>query len=114
VKPDLIRSELAEYQAVTALVAQGRYEEAHALGRRLLVKYVGRHQSSDLENGIIRDLAIAHDVPLADVEAAVSAAEPHGIPGETLFKDHCHLNDRGNRLWRETVERVVIDTLKGR
>jgi hypothetical protein len=57
-----------------------------------------RHQSSDAENDIIRRIASQHNVPLADVEAAVIAAEPHRVPGETLFIDMCHLSPEGNRI----------------
>ena len=32
----------------------------------------------------------------------MSDAEPHHIPGETLFNDHCHLNEKGNEILLQT------------
>ncbi|NLV40506.1 MAG: hypothetical protein GXY15_04670 [Candidatus Hydrogenedentes bacterium] len=56
-------------------------------------------------------LLAEHGVPLADVEAAVTAAEPHGVPGETLFNDHCHLNPAGNALLARTYEKEILRAL---
>ena len=50
-------------------------------------------------------------VTLADVEEAVSRHEPHGIPGETLFADHCHLNDRGKDVWLDVYTAAVARVL---
>jgi lysophospholipase L1-like esterase len=112
VRPYLPEKAWHEYQPVWALLERQEYEQAAALGRRILAETPGRHQSSDLENDILRTLARERDVPLADVEAAICQAEPHGVPGETLFKDHCHLNDRGNELLRQTYARVLLDVLR--
>ena len=71
-----------------------------------------RHQSSSSENEIIRSLARRYDVPLADIEARIEQSEPHGVPGETLFRDHCHLNAHGMRLWREAFESIVFELLR--
>lgn len=102
------------YEPVKELLRQGRHADAVALGRRLLRASGTRHQSSDLENAILRDLAAEYRVPLADVEAAVCAAEPHGVPGETLFTDHCHLSEKGNAILRETVEKAMLPLLRER
>jgi hypothetical protein len=67
-----------------------------------------RRQSSGLENDVIRAIAEEHDLALVDVEEAVEDAEPHGIPGETLFIDHCHLDTEGNRLLLEAFEREIL------
>ena len=106
------RDKTVDYQQVRDLFAQGRFEEGKALGRRLLVEYRNRHQSSDAENGIIRSLASDRGFALADVEAAITAAEPHGLPGETLFIDHCHLNDRGRGILAGTYEAAVVAVLR--
>lgn len=94
------------------LYEQGKYDQALLLARRFLAQCRLRNQSSDVENGIIRSLAKEYNLPLADVEAAVEEAEPHHIPGETLFFDHCHLNAEGNTILRQTYEKVIIDLLK--
>lgn len=112
VKPILPAAAAVRYRAVDALFEAGRHSEGLPLAREILRTTAGRHQSSDLENTIIRTLASDRGVPLADVEAAVIEHEPHGVPGYTLFEDHCHLNDRGVRLWRLTYERVIAEVLR--
>jgi hypothetical protein len=37
----------------------------------------------------------------------VIAAEPHHIPGETLFDDWCHLNDAGREIMAAAFEEQV-------
>ncbi len=104
VKPALPKEEWRKYQPVWDLLDKQQFEQAAVLGQNLLKEVAGRHQSSALENAIIRQLAAEYKIPLADVEAAVTAAEPHHVPGETLFADHCHLNEVGNRILIETYE----------
>jgi hypothetical protein len=87
---------------VNSLIQQQQYEQAKTLAKELLAETYGRHQSSKIENGIIRKLAKNFSIPLADIESAVEAAEPHGLPGETLFGDHCHLNNQGNQILLST------------
>lgn len=94
-------------QEVLPLYEAGRYDEGVALLRSFMVKYP-RKQASDTENGIIRKTAAEFGLELVDVERAVIDAEPHHVPGETLFKDECHLNDAGNDLWAACYEPVVI------
>ena len=91
---------------VLPLFAAGELARGRALAQDILA-HTPRHQSTDVENDIIRDLAAAHDVPLADVEKAVIAAEPRHIPGETLFNDHCHLNKRGNEIMMTQYEAII-------
>jgi lysophospholipase L1-like esterase len=98
---------------VKSLYEQGQFEEGLALARKLLRSY-GRHQASDTENEIIRAVAARYNLPLADVEAAVRAAEPHRVPGETLFKDICHLNNEGNRILIKAYEEQIIRLLDER
>jgi len=88
---------------------QGEYERGMALSRKYLAAAPRRHQSSQSENAAIRELAERHGILLADVEARVIQAEPHGVPGETLFRDHCHLNGKGNLVWRKTFEPILRD-----
>jgi len=75
-----------------------KYKAASSRFREILSASPGRHQSSDLENQAIRQVAASTNIPIADVEAAIIAAEPHGVPGEALFDDHCHLNKQGNAI----------------
>ena len=110
VKPSLPGPEGARYEKeVLPLFAAGEWEKGAALGREILKNASPRHQSSDIENGIIRDVCRDLDVPLADVEAAVIAAEPHRVPGETLFSDHCHLNGEGNKILAGVYEKKTLE-----
>ncbi len=101
-----------EAARITAMFEQGRYEEGLAHVREVLRKST-RHQASDTENGIIRDLAKEHGLPLADMESRVVAAEPHRIPGETLFQDHCHLNQEGRELLMRVFEEQIVPIVRG-
>lgn len=96
---------------VLPLYESGRWEEGLALARQIVAGASPRHQSSDQENRIIREVAGRWQVPLADVEAAVCARQPHGVPGETLFSDHCHLNEQGNRILMETFLPRLVEAL---
>ncbi len=110
VHPELRDEDRPLYQEVTKLFDAGKYADAYAAGKAFLSNVV-RHQSSPEENAIIRSLATEYGVPLADVEAAVEAAEPHGVPGETLFSDGCHLNDPGMDILIGVYEREVEELL---
>ncbi len=112
VRPRLSTSGMHDYAPVWALVAQGKFDEAHTLGRRLLAESAPRHQASDVENGVIRAVAKELSVPLVDAEAAIVAAEPHHMPGEMLFKDYCHLNEQGNAVLRATFEKAFLDVVR--
>jgi lysophospholipase L1-like esterase len=100
------------FRPIFDLYQSGDYELGLSRARIHLRETIARHQSSDHENEIIRDLAQRHGVPLADVEARIVQSEPNGVPGETLFKDHCHLNARGNRIWRQVYETIVYELIK--
>jgi hypothetical protein len=106
-------SSITRWDEVQALYDAGNYPEGMALAESLLRDAV-RHQSSEAENEIIRDLAGQPGVYLADVKAAVIAKEPHGVPGETLFGDHCHLNPDGNRILVETFQPRLVEALGAR
>ena len=99
VKPSLPGPEGERYEReVLPLFCTGQWEKGAALGREILKNASPRHQSSDLENGILRQLCREMNVPLADVEAAFIAHEPHHVPGETLFYDECHPSLEGYAL----------------
>jgi hypothetical protein len=71
-----------------------------------------RHQASDTENDIIRGVAEATGVAIADVELAVTLAEPGGVPGATLFHDWCHLNPEGRELLSEVFAEAIAQALE--
>jgi hypothetical protein len=102
-----------QLQKIVGLLGRREYAQAKALSKKILADSSTRHQASDLENKAIRSLAQEFGIPLADVEGRIEAAEPHQIPGETLFADHCHLNSNGNailiREFEEQILHVVSD-----
>ena len=102
IHPYLPKEANTRYQEVHKLTRENRYLEARNLGEKILAETAGRHQASLFENLILRKLANKFKLPIADVYQAVSDAEPHHIPGETLFNDHCHLNEKGNELLLQT------------
>ncbi len=91
----------------------GDYEAGMRYAHKALRKYA-RSQSCDVENEIIRRLARDYRVPLADVEAKVIAAEPHHVPGETLFNDWCHLNQAGNEHMMDAFQEQIIEYVRNR
>ena len=112
VKPYLPRESRERFNEVVQFYQAQQFEDGLSLARNILRETIGRHQSSDLENEIIRQLSKQYNVPLADVERNIIAQEPHGWPGATLFSDHCHFNQRGNEICRQTFEKVVMKTSK--
>lgn len=112
VRPYLPEDEYRKYVDVWMLLDRQEYAAAAERGREILREATGRHQSSPRENEIIRALAKERGITLADVEEAVTDAEPHHVPGETLFSDHCHLNEKGNKLLIEVYERAIRELLK--
>lgn len=98
---------------VLPLFGRGDYARGVEIAQEILGN-ASRHQSSRQENAIIRRIAEEWNIPLADVERAIIAAEPRGVPGETLFSDWCHFNDAGNRIlldtFRDTILRCCSDS----
>ncbi len=117
VPSNLIRPELysgtgyEEYEPVRELFAAGAYIKGAQLARRVLQDII-HHQATDRENTAIRSLAKEFGIPLADVEAAIVEAEPHHVPGETLFHDHCHLNEEGKKIQMEVYERCFAEIMR--
>ncbi|MFQ5416821.1 MAG: SGNH/GDSL hydrolase family protein [Myxococcota bacterium] len=112
-RPDLAPELRREGRRIQDLYALGRYAEGMRLARRLL-RSAGRHQASDAENEIVRALAEEQALPLVDVEEAVAAQEPNGVPGETLMRDRCHLNDAGQILLLRAFAREIVPRLGAR
>ncbi|MCC9655144.1 SGNH/GDSL hydrolase family protein [Rhodopirellula sp. JC737] len=97
--PYLPQEAATRYRDVYELWKTESIEPGLQLANEILAETAGRHQCSELENNILRRLADEFSVPLIDIESAIAKQEPHGIPGETLFDDHCHLNSAGRDIW---------------
>ena len=111
-QPYLPQGSAAKYKQVYDLWKNEKTEEGLELAKQILKDTVGRHQCSELENEIIRQLAAEFSLPLVDVESMVADAEPNGIPGETMFDDHCHLNRSGRAVWIKGYEPSIRAALQ--
>lgn len=89
----------------------GRPEEAYEPYARALEADALRFRADTRLNELIRQ-AGARDAGtrLVDFERMVRAASPHGLPGDSFFVDHVHLNFAGNyRLARAVFEQMGPD-----
>ncbi|HNR36071.1 MAG TPA: hypothetical protein PKO36_12880 [Candidatus Hydrogenedentes bacterium] len=100
----------ARYQPVHDLYRQGRYDEARTIAEKVLSE-IFRHQASEAENTILRRVAARNELPLADVKAAIIAAEPNHFPGETLFWDDCHFYPRGNEIMLDVFFDAIVENI---
>lgn len=105
-KPDLHKSQADIQARIQQLYEQGQYQEGMKLARETLSHSI-RHQASDTENGIIRDLARQFSLPLIEGEQLIIQAEPHGVPGETLLSDRCHLTNAGREIVLAEFEKEI-------
>ena len=123
-----------QYDRGVKLVGEQRIEEAKAAFQKSLADSPGPHRATTRINQILRETAAELALPLADVEQRVIAAAPHGLPGidtasgdgvyyeefekyehlNGLFRDHCHLNVRGNEILLDTFADVLIEELRHR
>lgn len=112
--PGTVPSNLFHYfdKNAKASFATGHFEQARMFSQTNLNNSPGRRQASDHENEIIKSLSKKHNLVLADVEEAVGLAEPHGIPGEKLLLDACHLNEQGNRILLDTYKTAIGTLMK--
>jgi len=109
-EPGITDEELAQLQTAYSEDMQ----KGLALAREMVEENRGEVQVSARHQKIIRELATRKQVPIVDMEQAVTNAEPDGIPGKTLLHDHCHLNRQGNELWVQTFAPVQGAIIKKR
>jgi hypothetical protein len=105
-EPDLPLQFREEKEKIRGLYESGAYEEGMHLARETLAKSE-RHQASDVENNIIREIAAKHDLPLVEGEQLIMAAEPNGVPGETLLSDRCHITEEGREIVVAAFEQAI-------
>jgi hypothetical protein len=89
------------------LQERGDYAQADQSARWALRRAAGRHQTSDLENEIVRSVAKTYALPVIEVEEALVKAEPHHIPGETLFDGYSLFNPGGNAVFLNVLETAL-------
>lgn len=85
----------------------GSYDEAY----RLLKQYtelVPRNRCRPSFNEIIREEAASFpNARLLDLEKEAEALSPHGIPGQELFIDYCHMTWLGYKMMEEAVLKAL-------
>lgn len=102
-----------EVRRAKDLYASGQYQECLAIVRDWLRRW-DRGQASDAENEIIRDVASKNSIPIADTEEAVIAAEPHHVPGETLFINDCHFTEDGTKIMCDVFMNSILNLVGNR
>jgi lysophospholipase L1-like esterase len=105
---EMCKEDTDRYHAVFDLYARGEFDAARDLAETMLSRAFHR-QATEAENTVLRRVAARHALPLADVKAAIIAAEPNHFPGETLFWDDCHLYPEGNRILLDTFLNTIIE-----
>ena len=50
------------------------------------------------------------DVTLVDLDLWARSVAPHGLPGDDLFVDYCHMNEEGYWLAGAEVSRVIQES----
>jgi hypothetical protein len=83
------------------LYGKGKYNEALVFLEAGLDGDLQPHRASRITNAIVRNISERTKTPLVDVDKAICLAAEHGIPGQDLFTDHCHLNEKGNIILQE-------------
>ena len=71
----------------------GRFAEAHEYLKRAVSTDRHPRRADEERNGIVRDLAERYRVPLLDVDAEIALISEHGMPGDNVLRDHCHVRD---------------------
>ena len=105
-EPDLSAKFSEEKKHIRQLYATGEYEEGMELARSIL-SHSKRHQASDTENNIIREIAEKYDLPLIEGEQLIMAAEPNGVPGEMFLNDRCHITEEGREIVVAAFEQAI-------
>lgn len=107
-----------------ALAIDDRYADLHfRIGRceerlgRFIVARTSYRRASDLDqvphgaptrfNDIVREISQRFAVPLADVDADLTDAAPHGLVGDDLFADWVHPNIAAHQLMAASLARTL-------
>ena len=103
---------VATYKQALIHLSAGRISEADAALQEAVSACPRPWRVTERMNGILRQIAREHGVPMADVETQVRRRSPHGIPGYDLFEDHAHLNETGNTILMDVFAATLVDALR--
>ena len=84
--------------------------EQFEAARRFYLKYVELSRGLISQNIYLRIIAEKNNVPLADLEKTAFDLSPHGITGNSLFLDVCHMNWQGYHLMSQEIIRALLDS----
>jgi tetratricopeptide (TPR) repeat protein len=86
----------------------GQPEKAYAYFETAANREIFRDRAGGDTNAIIREVAAASGVPLADIAAEFRKRAPDGIPGNELFMDYVHPTLEGQQLIAATLLRTLV------
>ncbi len=84
------------------LLRQKRYDEANA-AYKISVQLNPLNRTRPSYNEIVRRMGTREHVFVVDLEAALEAASPTGIPDPDVFFDYCHMKWRGYADMARTI-----------
>jgi len=87
------------YEKGMALLRSGSYAEARAALARAQDAEPVPYGANETTNRIVRETAARYKVPLVDIDGAVAAHAPNGIPGGETYYDQCHFIDSHFLAW---------------
>jgi hypothetical protein len=101
---------MIEFEAGRILYAYGKFKQAKVRLENAFILDAQPHRANQIINGIVKKIAHENKVPLADVDSRICVQSKGGIPNESLFSDHCHLNSRGNELLLDEIFKTIINS----
>ena len=96
------------FRVATCARTLGTFDEARREYRRASDLDQVPHGAPTSFNDILRSVAAAEGAHLVDVDAALTAASPHGLVGDELFADWVHPNIRAHQI----IAAAVADTAR--
>lgn len=85
----------------------GDFDEARAQFRRASDLDQVPHGAPTSFNDVLRSVAAAEGAVLVDVDAALTAASPHGLVGDDLFADWVHPNMRAHQIIAASIADAI-------
>jgi lysophospholipase L1-like esterase len=96
------------FRVATCARQLGAFDDARSEYRRASDLDQVPHGAPTSFNDVLRSVAAAEGAHLVDVDAALTAASPHGLVGDDLFADWVHPNIRAHQI----IGASVADTLR--
>ncbi|MCX5795582.1 MAG: hypothetical protein NTY77_08830 [Elusimicrobia bacterium] len=104
---------LWEYCAAAVAELRAQYGAARRHYERALAIDPHPVSCTAERNELIRALAAAHGLPLADVAGRFQALAPHGIAGFEVFKDNCHPQPAAYGIYADAIVEALFSYDRG-